>query len=411
MSVCKTQIPKRILFIVGIVANVGMLGYYKYTDFGISILNRISPTDFTFRNILLPVGISFFTFKAVSYLADIYKGKAELVKSPVHDALYLSFFAQILSGPLTRYNDMQASEKKIFDYELFSDGVIRFLIGFNKKILIADNLSRITKEIFAAPTGNLSLLYAWLGSIAFSLQIFFDFSGYSDMAIGVSEMFGYHCMENFNYPYMTESVSKFWRRWHISLSEWFRDYIYIPMGGSRNKKKWRVFLNLFVVWALTGLWHGASGKFILWGLGYFILIAFERLTKLPERIKNKPGKIVYRILTLLFINFQWVLFNASSLTNGLNYWRRMILPQADSALRAMADYRAVVLLKEYAAFLIVGVILCFPVVPWVRKKLEGKKAAVIAYDTVVYLVVLAGFILSVSFIVAGGNNPFAYANF
>lgn len=393
---------RRILLISGIAVNAGLLIYYKYSDFVLTVWENITSNDVRLRGLALPLGISFFTFKAISYLTDIFRGKAELPKHPVRDALYLSFFPQVQSGPLSRYNEMNCRNLR-----LFSEGVFRFLVGFCKKVLIADVLSKVTVEIFAAPAESSSMLYAWLGSVCFSLQLLFDFAGYSDMAIGVSEMFGYRCMENFNYPYMTESVSKFWRRWHISLGAWFRDYIYIPLGGSRTKSKGRMYFNLFAVWVLTGIWHGAVWHFVVWGLGYFLVIAFERLTNFPSQIRRKWGKAVYRVLSLLFINFQWVLFNSKDLASGLRFVQRMIV----WAPNRLADRRALFLLKDYWFFILAAVVLCFPVVPWAEKKLRGRKGLHIAFEAGLTLVLAAGFAWSVSLVVAGLNNPFAYANF
>lgn len=398
---------RKALLVFGIFLSLVPLIYYKYSDFVLITWGRIFASEVQPRNLLLPLGISFYTFKAISYLVDVYRDTAALAGNPVHDALYLSFFAQIQSGPLTRYNTMAVSGDK---KQLFIDGAFRFLIGFNKKILIADLLAKITTEIFNTPVENYSTAYAWLGSICYSLQLFYDFSGYSDMAIGISEMFGYRCLENFNYPYMTESVSRFWRRWHISLSEWFRDYIYIPMGGSRNQQKWKVYLNLFVVWLLTGFWHGAAWNFVAWGLGYFVMIVFERLTGFPDRFRTKAGKMLYRIVTLAFINFQWVMFRSQGLVNGLRYIKRMLFLHSNE----LADIRTRFLLKEYLFFIILAVGLCFPVVPWLRKRVsDGKNsdASIVIYDTIVTVIALAAFIWSLSFVVAGQNNPFAYANF
>ena len=393
---------KRCLLILGIAVNAGLLIYYKYSDFALSTWSSLTSAEVRLKGLALPLGISFFTFKAISYLTDVYKGTAVLAKNPLHDALYLTFFPQVQSGPLSRYNDLDG-----YHAGLFSDGVFRFLTGFCKKVLIADVLSKVTTEVFAAPVGNSSMLFAWLGAGCYSLQLLFDFAGYSDMAVGVSEMFGFRCMENFRYPYMTESVSGFWRRWHISLGQWFRDYIYIPMGGSRCKKKGRVYFNLFVVWMLTGIWHGAAWNFVVWGLGYFAVIAFERLTGLPGRIRHKWGKAVYRILTLLFINFQWVLFNAKDLPSGLEFIGRMIVPHPN----ALADARALFLLKDYGFFIIAAVLLCFPVVPWLDRKLRGRKVLHTLYEAALALVLIAAFAWSVSLVVAGLNNPFAYTNF
>jgi alginate O-acetyltransferase complex protein AlgI len=347
------------------------------------------------------MGISFFTFKAISYLVDIYKGRAVLDANPVHDALYLSFFGQIQSGPLTRYQDMKKEDG------LFSDGVYRFVIGFNKKVLIANVLANITNEVFSNSFDNFSTSYAWLGAICYSLQLFFDFAGYSDMAIGISEMFGYKCMENFNFPYMTESVSRFWRRWHISLSQWFRDYIYIPMGGSRQRSQCRVYFNLLVVWALTGIWHGASWNFVVWGLGYFVLIAFEHATGFPEKFKPRFLKLIYRIFSLFFINFEWVLFRADDLATGLRFIKKMFI----CAANPLADVRTMFLIKDYLFFIVIAIILCFPVVSWMDNKLKNKKTAHAVYGAVIQILAIAAFIWAISFVVSGQNNPFAYANF
>ena len=401
----ESDIKKRGLLTIGIVFNVAFLFYFKYFNFSIATWAQITGNEVELKEILLPLGISFYTFKAISYLADVYRGKAILEEDIVHDLLYLSFFSQIQSGPITRYNDCKRIDNSKSD--IFSDGAIRFMIGFNKKVLIANVLANITNEIFNAPFESFSTSYAWFGSICYSLQLFFDFAGYSDMAIGITEMFGYSCMENFNYPYMTESVSKFWRRWHISLSEWFRDYIYIPLGGSRSKNKAKVYFNLLVVWLLTGIWHGAAWNFILWGLGYFVMIAFERVTGLPDKFKTSFGKVIYRVFSLLFINFQWVMFNSKDVIDGLRFIKRMVIYQSND----LANVRVLFLLKDNAFFIILAVVLCFPIVPWIRKKLIDRVAAFKAFEVAEYSIIIAAFIWAISFVVAGQNNPFAYANF
>jgi alginate O-acetyltransferase complex protein AlgI len=398
---------RKILLVLGILLNLSLLGYYKYSGAFFRALSRAGLTENSVTDIALPLGISFFTFKAISYLADVYRKKTELSGNPIRDALYLTFFAQIQSGPLASYSDMTLVSQKRFDADLFSDGTVRFLTGFGKKVLLADTLVKVTNEIFSAPFDTVSTPYLWLGSLCYSLQLFFDFSGYSDMAIGITEMFGYHCPENFDYPYTTDSVSRFWRKWHITLGAWFRDYVYIPMGGSRSPHQSRVILNLFIVWLLTGIWHGASLNFIAWGLGYFIVISLEKLLNLPGRLRTKAGKVIYRILTLFFINFQWVLFRAPSLTYGLQYIKRMLLPVQNE----MANWRTLFLLRDYGFFMAAAVLLCTPVVPAVRGKLESRPIARTIYDAVIGLVILAAFVWAVSFVVAGQNNPFVYANF
>ena len=401
------RLIKKCLLLCGIALNTGLLVYYKYSGLLISSLGQTIQKEIQIHDIMLPLGISFFTFKAISYLVDIYSQKAVLTESPVKDALYLSFFAQIQSGPLSRYNDMSLYDGKRFNFDLFSEGVFRFIIGFSKKILIANTLANITSEIFNAPFENFSTAYAWLGSICYSLQLFFDFAGYSDMAIGITKMFGYNCHENFNYPYITESVAGFWRRWHITLSEWFRDYIYIPMGGSRTKRKWRAFFNLFVVWILTGIWHGAAWNFIVWGLGYFVAISFEKTFDLPRKLKSRMGRIIYRLLTLLFINFQWVIFNSKDVISGFRYIKRMVIPFSNE----LANRITLFLLKDYCLYIIIAFVLSTPIVPLIDEKLKMNKIAHSIYDIFVSLAVMGAFILAVSFVVAGQNNPFAYTNF
>lgn len=401
-------IKRRILLIIGIVYNILILGYYKYIGMFSDVFRKIFNTDFSVGNIVLPLGISFFTFKSISYLADIYTKKVQLDDSIVQDLVYLSFFPQIQSGPLTRVGDMLSPVEKQQRGDLFSQGVYRFLIGFNKKVLLSNVLSNITSEVFSASIDLYSTSYAWLGSICFTLQLFFDFSGYSDMAIGLSNMFGYKCMENFDYPYTTNSIAKFWRRWHISLSQWFRDYIYIPLGGSRGKNKYKVYFNLLIVWTLTGIWHGASWTFVVWGLGYFVMISFEKITGLPDKIKTRAGKIIYRIFTLLFINCEWVIFKSESIIQGLRYIKTMFVYKYNSNATIRTGY----LLKNYFVFLILAVILSFPIVPKIEEKIKGKsKKMFYLFEICKMVIIFALFIVSLSFVISGQNNPFAYANF
>lgn len=407
MSVCKKKSSRLAVFVIGIFMNCSILAYYKYSDFVMITWSNFFFTNVQLNNFVLPLGISFFTFKAISYLSDIYLRKVDLTVSPVHDALYLSFFPQIQSGPLSRYSEMNCTNNMTLNKEFIIEGVYRFVIGFSKKILLANVLAKITNEVFSAPFNSLSTSYAWLGSLSFSLQLYYDFSGYSDMAIGISKMFGYNCKENFDYPYMTESVSRFWRRWHISLSEWFRDYVYIPLGGSQNNKQWKVYFNLFVVWILTGIWHGANWNFIIWGLGYFVAISFERITKLPEKLTSSIGRIIYRVLVLAFINFQWVLFNSDGVVSGFRYIKRMIVYSSNK----LTETRTLFLIKDYAFFLIIALIFCFPITQWFEGKIKNKVNIFNIYEVVKIVVLSLAFIWAISFVVAGQNNPFAYENF
>lgn len=385
----------KIALLIGVAYNILILGGYKYLGF--------MP-----RNTIPPLGISFFTFKAISLLIDVYRNEIEVVNLK-QAVLHMSFFAQIQSGPISRYNDMKRHQD-LFNYgkEVWGDlteGIYRFVVGFSKKILVANLLSNVTRGIFSIPFEANSTSLAWLGSVCYSLQLLFDFEGYSDMAIGISRMFGYYCPENFLHPYMTSSVSEFWRRWHVTLGAWFRDYVYIPLGGSK-KGKGRLFINLLVVWLLTGIWHGAKWNFIFWGIVYFAVIFFEKTFDWPKKFKSRWGRFGYRIITLLFINLQWVIFNSYNLHNGLLYIRIMFVPERNG----LADLRSAVLLKDYWIIILIAVFLCCPAKDWFCKKCKSE--IVFKMGKLIYPIVLSIlFVLSLSFIVSGQNNPFAYANF
>lgn len=394
INIARVKAFRIVFLVVGILVNLVSLVYYKYFGAGI-----------------LPLGISFYTFKAISFLADVYKEDVELSGNPFEDALYLSFFGQIISGPITRRSEMNyvldKKETRGEKLDMLSHGLFRFVVGFVKKILIADTLYRVVSEVFESDISNTSSMFLWLGSICFSLELYFDFSGYSDMAIGISNMFGYDIKENFDYPYTTESVAGFWRKWHISLSSWFKDYIYIPLGGSRTKHKWQTYFNLLAVWVLTGIWHGTGLQFIFWGLGYFVLISFERFTGLPKNIKGKFGRILYRAFALVSINILWVFFNADSLGTGLKFVAGMFFTPGNGLYAT----RALILMKEYGLFIGAAILFSMPVIPALEKKLEEKRTAKALYMIVSSVVMAVLFIISVSMVVAGQNNPFAYATF
>jgi alginate O-acetyltransferase complex protein AlgI len=380
-----------VLLALGCAFNLAVLARYKYGAFGAA-----GP---------LPLGISFFTFKAISYLADIHRGRIAPHGIPVSDALYLSFFPQVQSGPLSRYSDMLPLADG--GVRCIGRGAYRFIGGFNKKILIANVLQNVTGEVFSCHPDFSSPAYLWLGAVCYSLQIYYDFSGYSDMAVGLSNMFGYGCPENFIYPYTTPSVSKFWRKWHATLGAWFRDYVYIPLGGSRCAAAWRVYANLLAVWILTGIWHGAALHFVCWGLGYFAFIAFEKATGLPDRLKSAPLKAAYRILTLAFINFQWVIFRADSLAGGLLYIQRMFVCGSNP----LGNARAAFLLRDYLPFIAAALVFCVPVVPYLEKRLSKRPVLGRCLSAALYALSLLLFLWGISFVIAGQNNPFAYANF
>jgi len=305
--------------------------------------------------------------------------------------LYISFFPQLIAGPIVRYETIAAeiNNRKV-TWNDFTDGVERFIIGLGKKVLLANNFAVIADHIFSLLPEYLDLPLAWLGAISYTLQIFFDFSGYSDMAIGLGRMFGFHFLENFNYPYISRSVSEFWRRWHISLGSWFRDYVYIPLGGNRVAKP-LVYRNLFVVWLLTGIWHGANWTFIVWGLMYFVLLAFEKFTELEKRNFHILG----HVYTLFFVVVGWVIFRSETLTDAWNYLHVMFTPSIPDSSPLFLFY-----ISEYKWWLLCGLFFSIPIVN--RSKLHP------VINSIWCIVI---FFLCLVYITKGGYNPFIYFNF
>lgn len=305
----------RLMLFLGIAANLSMLLYYKYFNFFLCTVNQIGKTSFVLKDIAFPLGISFFTFCGISYIVDVYKGKVSAQKNPLNVALYLSFFPKLAQGPITRYGDMaDQMEKRTCSVEKFGEGVYRFTIGLAKKMIIANQLGAVVDNIYAKAANQNTAAVAWLAAIGYTFQIYFDFSGYSDMAIGLGKMFGFDIMENFNYPYVSTNISDFWRRWHISLSSWFRDYLYIPLGGNRTGN---VFVNLFIVFAVTGLWHGAAWNFVVWGLWHGLFVLLERLLR-NKHIEIKLPNAIKIIITFFIVNLGWVLFRAPSFSYAKN---------------------------------------------------------------------------------------------
>ena len=303
---------QRFAFVLSVIAVLSSLVYFKYMNFLLANVSFVLPFDFETTNIILPIGISFYTFQILSYLIDLYRGKLKVQKNFFHLALYISFFPQLIAGPIVQYEtieDQLMNRKESFDKVI--NGLERFIIGLGKKVIIANQTAVIADAIYNSQTLNKysSLVYI-AGMLAYTFQIYFDFSGYSDMAIGLGKIFGFEFLENFNYPYIANSVTEFWRRWHISLTTFFREYLYIPLGGNRvSKGKW--VRNMLVVWLLTGLWHGAAWNFILWGLYYFILLYLEK-TILKEPLKKLPNAVKY-ILTFIIVNIGWLLFRVNGL--------------------------------------------------------------------------------------------------
>lgn len=382
--------------------NLSIIFVFKYLMFTLATANRFLGTSFAIPKITLPIGISFFTFQAISYVVDVYRGHGAAQKNPVNVGLYIAFFPQLIAGPIVRYETVAeqiVNRRESFDK--FSQGVCRFIIGMAKKMILANNMGRLADLAFATENESLSVLMAWLGAFAYTFQILFDFSGYSDMAIGLGKMFGFEFLENFDFPYISSSITEFWRRWHISLGTWFRDYLYIPLGGSRVKSKARLIFNLFVVWACTGLWHGANWTFIAWGLLYFVLLTFEKLTGIAQTKRFRPLRHLY---TMFFVVMGWVLFRAENMGWAIAYMKTMFLGGA----AGLMDNTAYYYLCEYAITFILCIIACFPVKKLVER-LSGKMALWTERLSVFWYVAL--FVLSLSYIAKSSYNPFIYFNF
>ncbi len=394
---------RRLVLLVAVVLNLSILFYYKYFDFFISNINNIAKTNFPLEHIALPIGISFFTFQGMSYIFDLYLGNVRVQKNFINIALYIALFPQLIAGPIVRYIDVneQIVNRKI-SLEKFSEGIKRFIIGLSKKIIISNAFAVVADSAFDMPAGTVPLALAWMGAVAYTFQIYFDFSGYSDMAIGLGKMLGFEFLENFNYPYISKSVTEFWRRWHISLSTWFRDYIYIPLGGNR---KGNVYFNLLIVFFVTGLWHGASWNFIVWGLWHGLFLIAERVIR-NKNISIKMPSVIKWLYTIFVVIIGWVMFRAVTLSDALAYIGCMF-----SFGGELINGTGILLLRENILLFVVAVIGCLPILPKIREMSETKvifaKAKSFA-SPVAYIVM---FVIAISFTVTSTYNPFIYFNF
>ena len=391
--------PKARLFLtLSLVTSLGLLGWFKYADFAVENLNALG-LQLTLPGIALPIGISFYTFQILSYTIDVYRGNVESQKNIVDFGAYVSMFPQLIAGPIVRYADVARQLKsRTHSVEKASLGVRRFVIGLAKKVLIANQLGQLV-ELYRSTTQP-SVLFVWMYAAAFALQIYFDFSGYSDMAIGLGHIFGFDLLENFNYPFISRSISEFWRRWHMSLGGWFRDYVYIPLGGNRVKPLRYVF-NVLVVWALTGLWHGAAWNFVLWGLLFAVLLTVEKFL-VGKAMAKMPGWLV-RVPVLAILLMSFVLFNASSLSQALSDVGGMFglggLPLVSTA--------SLYYLRSYGLLLLFAAVGATPLVSRTAKKLESRTVTAILEP-----VVLCALLLAVTaFLVGGSFNPFLYFRF
>lgn len=398
------QVWAKLVIAVTCIFNLGLLFIFKYLNFTESIVCSIFNISPQIAKITLPIGISFFTFQAMSYVLDVYRGKGEVQKNILNVGLYISFFPQLIAGPIVRYETVAHEIKHRRETsEDFFDGFSRFVTGLGKKVLLANNFALLADKGFemCASGEPFSVGMAWLGAFAYTFQIFFDFAGYSDMAIGLGRMFGFHFLENFDYPYISKSITEFWRRWHISLGTWFRDYVYFPLGGSRVKK-YRHIINLFVVWILTGIWHGANWTFLIWGLMYFVLIAFEKLSGFDKK-EGKVLNIFKWLYTMFFVVMGWVMFRAETVSQGINYIATMFGANLNPVKDGMSDGYFMQNIVLFAT----GIICALPISKWLKGRIQLGKVGDALY--VIGMVLL--FMLCISGLVSNSYNPFIYFNF
>ena len=394
----KQKAAKAVL-IVDVVGNLGILGFFKYTDFAIDNLNSLLSAGIPALGLALPIGISFYTFQTMSYTIDVYRGIVKPQKNILNVGAYVTLFPQLIAGPIVQYktveHELMYRRESVFEA---SRGMQRFVVGLAKKVLIANQVGALWEQISAmsAPTA----VTAWLGAIAFTFQIYFDFSGYSDMAIGLGHLFGFHFLENFEHPYESRTVTEFWRRWHISLGTWFREYVYIPLGGNRHGKA-RQILNLAIVWFLTGLWHGASWNFVLWGLYYAVLLILEKLFLL--RWLDKAPKWVGHVYTILAFIMGWMLFAITDFAQLGQYVSAMFTA-------TFVDGTALYLLRSNVVLLVAAAIGCTtgPLRLWNRVEDRLSDTAAVTLRTVGVVILL---LLSIAFLVGDSYNPFLYFRF
>ena len=390
-----------------VTVSILLLGFFKYSNFFISNINNIFRTEIDLLSIALPIGISFYTFQILSYTIDLYRGKAKVQKNPFDFITYVSLFPQLIAGPIVRYSTIQEElEKRTHSFENTAYGIGRFAIGLGKKILVSNMLAEL--GVILGDLQEKTVLSYWLAAIAFTLQIYFDFSGYSDMAIGLGRVFGFHFLENFDYPYISKTVTEFWRRWHISLGTWFRDYVYIPLGGNRVSKS-RLILNILIVWGLTGFWHGAEWNFIIWGLYFGIILLIEKFfllglfEKLPCGIRSLIGHIYTVFITII----GFVIFNETSLS-GLKLTLSSMFGMSTSPLY---NAESIYYLISYAPLIIIAAILSTPLLKKAYEYIcrsEAGSTVILTLKPVCYIAILA---LCTACLIDGSFNPFIYFRF
>lgn len=392
--------------LISVCVNLGILAFFKYADFLIGTVNSLTGLSLPLPGIPLPIGISFFTFQTMSYTIDVYKGVTQAQKSWVNYGAYVSMFPQLIAGPIVQYKtiarQLKSRRENTSDFAL---GIHRFMIGLGKKVLLANNIGLLCDAVMAMDVTQLPVLASWLGAVAYTFQIYFDFSGYSDMAIGLGKMFGFHFLENFNYPYVSRSITEFWRRWHISLSSWFKEYVYIPLGGNRRGGLIQI-RNIFIVWLLTGIWHGASWNYVLWGVYYGVLLLLEKFV-FRRVLKVLPGP-VQNLYTMFLVIIGWVLFKCEDLGFCLSYLRAMFGGFGQALVGAESMY----LLTNYGVLLAVLVFACTQI----PAKAAGRVLGAFGKDAWAALLVRVLFYggifaASLAYLVDATYNPFLYFRF
>ena len=382
---------KKIFLITSITISLGLLILFKYSNFIIDNINSIFNAKFALLNLALPIGISFYTFQILSYVIDVYNEKVAVQKSIIKLATYVSLFPQLIAGPIVRYSDIEKElSNRTHSFENMALGIRRFVIGLAKKILIANQLGEIS-NIFLQ-TDETSVIFYWMYGIAFCLQIYFDFSAYSDMAIGLGKMFGFHFLENFNYPYISKSITEFWRRWHISLSTWFRDYVYIPLGGNRVGKL-KLLRNIFVVWCLTGIWHGANWTFIIWGLMFGILLIIEKIFLL--KALDKIPKIFRHIYVLFVVMISFIIFNATDIRQAIYQIKGLFGVNGETIINSYTLYY----LKSYLVIFIIAIIGSTPLLKNIIEKLKQKSKTNKIINLFEPIVIMALLLISTAYLV------------
>lgn len=393
---------RRLALAASIILTLLPLIIFKYGDFFIDNVNQLAPGLLTALKLALPIGVSFYSFQILSYVLDVYRREVETERNPFYFLMYVAFFPQLIAGPIVRFQTIQAEIRdRQVTLDDFAYGISRFTVGLGKKVLLANNLAELGLNLSQA--GEPTVLSLWLNALAFTLQIYFDFSGYSDMAIGLGRMFGFHFLENFDYPYLSRSVTEFWRRWHMSLGSWFRDYVYIPLGGSRGGT-FKTYRNLLIVWLLTGFWHGASWNFLVLGLFYFVLLALER-AGLGKQLAKWPA-CLSTAYTFLLVLLGFVIFNADSMTSAWANLTGMFGAASLPASNAMTLYYA----RSYLPTLLLALLGATPLPKRLLEKLKGENRAFL-YDLVTLTGMVFILVLSTGSLVDGSFNPFLYFRF